>query len=308
MQPDTAVFLTALFARCDQGYVTFTAIHPDGQHPTPSRHVRVDDLPGITSTVACITQANRLGWGAFFGVALRNTKLGRWRRGGNGDLRALPALFVDVDDPSPDVLHRLQTTEPVPSCITSTGGGFHSYYFLSTPLTDFTQARFALHALADRFGGDKLSTSQCMRLPNSCNTKPQRCNALCRVIVLQPERQYALTDFGFDFPPPCNTLPRQPPRRFAPNLRMQYTLNPAVVDVVIQTLLGRGYRRSGAWLSGPCLFPQHHHQNDAHVSFGFNTETAYANCFRCGSLLLKDVCQALAIRPADYGGLLAPNH
>jgi hypothetical protein len=36
-------------------------------------------------------------------------------------------------------------------------------------------------------------------------------------------------------------------------------------------------------------------------------QTAYANCYVCGSLLLKDVCQALAIHPADYGGLLAPD-
>ncbi len=306
MQPDTVAFLKALFARCDQGYVTFTAIHPDGQHPSPSRHIRVGDWPGMVSTLECITQANRSGWGAFFGVALRCANLGRWRRGGQADLLALPALFVDVDDPSPDVLHRLQTTEPVPSCITFSGGGFHSYYFLTSPLADYTQARLVLHALAERFGGDFLSASQCMRLPGTQNTKPARCNAVCRVVVLQPERRYALADFGFDFPAPSNTLPRQPSRRSAPDLKTQYTLNPVVVDVVIHTLLRHGYRRTGAWLSGPCLFPQFHHQNDAHVSFGFNTETGYANCFRCGSLLLKDVCQALAIRPMDYGGLLAP--
>ena len=39
MNTDTLAFLEALFAPCEQGFLTFTAIHPDGQHPTPSRHV-----------------------------------------------------------------------------------------------------------------------------------------------------------------------------------------------------------------------------------------------------------------------------
>ena len=307
MQPDTSKFLSALFARCDQGYVTFTAIHPDGHHPTPSRHVRVGDLPGVTTTLERMTQANQLGWGAFVGIALRQTNLGRWRRGGSNDLLALPALFVDVDDPAPDVLRRLQTTEPNPSCITYTGGGFHAYYFLASPLRDFVRARFVLHALAERFGGDHLSPAQSLRLPNTCNTKPHRGNALCRVVVLQPDRCFTLADFGFDLPPPCHTSSGRPTRRAAPSRRMHYTINPAVIAVVIQTLLSRGYRRTGDWLSGPCLFPHHHRQNDAHTSFGFNVQTAYANCYVCGSLLLKDVCQALTIHPADYGGLLAPD-
>ena len=120
MHPDTLAFLEALFAPCEQGFLTFTAIHPDGQHPTPSRHVPVGDRACLTRTLERLTNANRQGWGAYVAVATRKTNLGRWRRGGLDDLLALPALFVDVDDPSPDTLERLQTAYPTPSCITFT--------------------------------------------------------------------------------------------------------------------------------------------------------------------------------------------
>lgn len=302
MHPDTQAFLEALFAPCKQGFLTFTAIHPGGQHPTPSRHVMVGDLARLTQTVDRLTEANRQGWGAYVAVATRKTNLGRWRRGGQDNLLALPALFVDVDDPSTEALQRLQTTNPPASCITFTGGGYHAYWWLQTPLTDFDLARRLLHALAAKLGGDRLSSAQSLRLPQTQNTKPERGNALCKIIVLRGVR-YTLADF--DLPVkhhvPPRTVPRTPSRCRRTNAN--YALNPDLIAAATDTLLDRGYRRSGDWLSGPCLFPERHQHNDHHASFGFNTRTAYAHCFRCGSMLLKELCQTLTIRPSDYGGL-----
>ncbi|NLF76239.1 MAG: hypothetical protein GX573_11115 [Chloroflexi bacterium] len=304
MHPDTLAFLEALFAPCEQGFLTLTAIHPDGQHPTPSRHIAVADLAGLTRTLERLIHANRQGWGAYVAVAPRKTNLGRWRRGGQDDLLALPALFVDVDDPSPGTLARLQTTNPVPSCITSTGGGYHAYWWLQTSLTDFELARHLLRSLATNLGGDRLSPAQSLRLPGSHNTKSNRGNALCKIVVWRDVR-YTLTDF--DLPVKHRTPPRpvsQTPSRCR-RTNNHYMLNPALIDAVTGTLLDQGYRRSGDWLSGPCLFPANHRHGDRHTSFGFNFRTGYGNCFRCGSMLLKDLCQTLAIRPSDYGGLLA---
>jgi len=304
MFPDTLAFLEALFAPCEQGFVTFTAIHPDGQRPTPSRHVAVDDLAGLTHTLERLTHANRQGWGAYVAVATRKTNLGRWRRGGSDDLLALPALFVDVDDPSPDTLKRLQTTNPTPSCITFTGGGYHAWWWLQTSLTDFDYARRILRALAVKLGGDRLGPAQSLRLPQTRNTKPNRGNTLCRIVVLRGER-YSLTDFDLPArsPKPRRSLAR--PHATNRDAHSNYTLNLALVTAVTDTLLERGYRRSGDWLSGPCLFPERHQHNDHHTSFGFNARTGYGHCFRCGSMLLKDLCQTLALHPSDYGGLLA---
>jgi hypothetical protein len=296
-------FLEALFAPCEQGFLTLTAIHPDGQHATPSRHLPIGNHVCLAYLLDRLMAANEQGWGAYVAIATRKTNLGRWRRGGENNLLALPALFVDVDDPSPSTLDRLQRVIPIPSCITFTGGGFHAYWWLATVITDFTQARQMLHALAAKLGGDRLSPTQSLRLPGSKNTKIGRNNALCEVVVLQDFR-YSVADFSL-LTPHCiaqQTAP-SPVKPISKPIRTMYSLNPALLDVVAERLIQQGYRRSGDWLSGPCLFPQHHRHDDQHPSFGFNTRSGYGHCYKCGSLLLKDLCQTLDIHPADYGGL-----
>ena len=76
-----------------------------------------------------------------------------------------------------------------------------------------------------------------------------------------------------------------------------------LLRVVSDHFSSMGYKRRGDWLSGPCLYPEHHRHDDQHPSFGFNTRSAYGHCYICGSILLKDVCDILGIRPTDYGGL-----
>lgn len=167
------------------------------------------------------------------------------------------------------------------------------------------RVRRILHALAVVLGGDRLSPAQSLRLVGSCNTKPQRNNALCRIVVLQ-DIHYSLADFD-------GLVQRLTPRRKRTSSTImpvrhpptESSLNPSLISAVTETLIQQGYRRSGDWLSGPCLYPHRHQHNDQHVSFGFNTRSAYGSCFICGSLLLKDVCLALDIHPANYGGLLA---
>jgi len=304
MDADTWTFLEALFAPCEQGCLTFSAIHPDGRHPTPSRHVPVCDRRGQARTVDRLTAANEQGWGAYVAVATRRANLGRWRRGGQADLLALPALFVDVDSPTSDTLERLRRTSPEPSCITFTGGGYHAYWWLAEPLTDFIQARQLLQTLSARLDGDRLSPAQSLRLPGTRNTKPGRDNALCEVVFLR-EVRYRLDDFGLLTDDRLTPHMAHPPAGLSTTpIRTGHVLNPALLHVVTELLLQQGYRRSGDWLSGPCLFPHHHRHGDHHASFGFNARTGYGHCFRCGSLLLKDLCRTLGIRPTDHGGLL----
>jgi len=309
MSPETLTFLDALLARCAPYHptacLTLTAMHPDGRHPTPSRHVPLHDRSVLQDALHRLEAANRLGWGAFFGVGLRKTGLTRWQRGGADDVVALPALFADVDDPSPAALDRLQNAAPTPSCITFTGGGYHALWWLSTAATNMQQVRRVLHALAVVLRGDMLSPAQSLRLVGSCNTKPQRNNALCRIVVLH-ENCYSLSDFDDmvqRLTPRCRrTSPARTSVRHSPT---GASLNPSLVSAVTEVLIQQGYRRSGDWLRGPGLYPPRHQHNDRHSSFGFNTRSAYGSCFICGSLLLKDVCLALDLHPADYGGLLA---
>ena len=169
--------------------LTLTAIHPEGKHSTPSRHIPLDDAAALQDALTRLDAANGLGWGAYFAVGLRRHGLTRWQRGGAADVVALPALFVDVDDPSPDALIRLQCADPRPSCITFSGGGYHAYWWLDTPTTDLHAARDLLRGLAAALGGDRLSVAQSLRVPGSRNTKPSRGNALCKVLELH-ERRY----------------------------------------------------------------------------------------------------------------------
>lgn len=301
MNADTLTFLEALFAPCEQGFLTFTAIHPDGRHPTPSRHVPVGDPACLTRTLDKLMAANDQGWGAYVAVATRKTNLGRWRRGGQDELLALPALFADIDRPPKDVLPELRGFQPAPSCIVTSGRGVHGYWLLATPTQDVRQSKHVLHGLAAALHGDGMSPAQSMRLVGTCNTKPQAGGALCRLLDFHPERRYALDDFApYAISPrkTCSHSPRQ----------TSGELNPRVVDALADLFLAHGYRPRGTWLNGPCVYPEHHKHGDAHPSFGYNTATGFAYCHVCGTLLTKDLCGAVGIDPASLGGLMKPAH
>ncbi|MBE2272350.1 MAG: hypothetical protein IAE80_29210, partial [Anaerolinea sp.] len=152
-------FFDALFARCTDyadDCLTLTAIHPDGNHSTPSRHIPLHDKAALHKALTDLDRANALGWGAYFAVGLRRPGLTRWQRGGAADVVILPALFVDVDDPSPEALTRLQCADPAPSCIVASGGGYHAYWWFDEPTADLQTARDLLRGLAVALHGDHL--------------------------------------------------------------------------------------------------------------------------------------------------------
>jgi hypothetical protein len=288
-------FFDALFAHCTQypdAFLTLTAIHPDGKHHTPSRHIPLQDTDALRDAMAQLDKANAQGWGAYFAVGLRHPGLTRWQRGGAADVTVLPALFVDVDDTSADALTRLQCATPAPSCIVASGGGYHAYWWLDEPTTDLHTARHLLRGLAAALGGDPLSIAQSLRVPGSHNSKPMRGNALCRVLELHDHR-YALEAFKSYLP-----ADRPQPRRSSTSTlatRTPIPLNADNIYRVADALLASGFKPRGDWLNGACPFPERHKHADRHPSFGFNTKTGYGFCHVCGTLLLKDLYPALSI-------------
>lgn len=247
-------------------------------------------------------ETNQLGWGAFVAIGLRRQGLKRYQRGRESDILALPAVFVDVDRSDEATLHRLRDIQPHPSCITFTGGGYHAYWWLDEPLSDMKLARNILRGLQRTADGDALSVVNSLRLPGSRNSKPQRDNAFC-YIVEQQNIYYSATAFEHLLPRPTKKLAPQRTRQPIRQHQAGNMLNPALLQAVSGHLLHLGYVGRGDWLSGHCLYPHQHQHDDRHPSFGFNTSTGYGNCFRCGSILLKDICLTLGIQPADYGGL-----
>jgi hypothetical protein len=300
MNSETLPFLEALFAPCEQGFFTFTAIHPDGRHPTPSRHVPISDLACLTRTLERLTAANRAGWGAYVGIATRKTDLGRWRRGGKKDLLALPALFADIDRPPELVLRQIQAFHPAPSCIIASGRGVHLYFFLNRCSTDFALMDRILQGLADVLHADRLTGAQSMRLVGSINVKLHRTPTRCELIQLHPDRRYTLEDFA-----PYAVLPGKAPARHRPRVCQTVSgLNPRVVEALADLFLAQGFKVHGSWLNGSCVYPERHQHGDAHPSFGYNTATGLGYCHVCGPLLTKELCRATSIDPAGLGGLM----
>lgn len=289
-------FFDALLARCiayRSTCLTLTAIHPDGNYPTPSRHIRLDDTPALHDAFARLDGANTLGWGAYFAVGLRRPGLTRWKRGGAAEVVALPALFADVDDPSPEALTRLRGFSPLPSCIVASGGGYHAYWWLDEPTTDLNAAQLLLRELGAVLGGDRLSVAQSLRVVSSVNTKPSRGNTVCRLIELH-ERGYCINDF-----PAYLHLPAPRPTSQRIQSATSYVPSADLIAHVTSVLIQRGGRLRGDWVNGACPFPEHHKHGDRQPSFGFNTRSGYGFCHVCGSLLLKDLCPALGIPAFD---------
>lgn len=253
-----------------------------------------------------LLDANQLGWGAFVAIGLRRRGLTRYRRGSERDLLALPAVFVDLDDTTSESLTRLRNLRPAPSCITFTGGGYHAYWWLDEPLSDMGLARGILRGLQRVAKSDPLSPVQSLRLVGTLNTKPGRDNALCRIVEIH-NSYHNLEAFAPLLPGPTTRPPATASRRRTFQRSTSNTINPTVLQAVSDQLIGVGYVQQGDWLSGPCLYPAQHQHGDVHHSFGFNVQSGYGNCFRCGSILLKDICISLGIQPADYGGLFVYN-
>ncbi len=307
MHPDTLAFLDVLFERCvslrSSARLTFTVIHPDGQHPTPSRHIPLDDRAVLLDTLQRLSDTNQMGWGAYFAVGLRKLGLSRWKRGGASEVVALPAFYTDIDDPTDATLMKLRGARLPPSVVVHSGGGYHAYWLLDEPTSDLHMARRVLQGLAQAFGGDGLSPAQSLRLPGSVNHKPERGGAVCRLVELS-DRHYCLSDFGPFIPPASRPLTKQPTSRAAhpPNSK---NLNGQLVHA-ITTVLYRDYaaceQRRSDWLAALC--PCGHTRDSPGAHFFFNPTIGCGRCHgRHGTLRLTDLCSVLGIDAATYGGV-----
>lgn len=296
---DTERFIAWLLARRGDlaGHLTLTALRP-GQ-PTPSRHVHLCDSARLQMDLHDLLRANRRGWGAFVGMAWRRHNLGRWRRGGDADLLALPVLFADVDRPPPEAMPKILAYQPAPSCIVGSGRGVHAYWKLDAPTSDFRRSKSILQRLAADLGGDHLALSQILRLPGSVNTKPQRGGALCRILHL--EDNICTLD---DFPEPQRTLSGPPPQNI---IRTHGRLNPALIQAVTDVLYARygAFRRdNSAWIGALC--PYGHAQDHPGAHFYWNPSIGLGHCFgRHHNLRLRELCEVLGLHPQDYGGVYA---
>ncbi len=307
MHPDMLAFLDVLFERCAPLYssarLTFTVIHPAGQHPTPSRHIPLDNRADLLDTLQRLADTNRMGWGAYFAVGIRKPGLSRWKRGGAAEVVALPAFYTDIDDPTDATLVKLHGARLPPSVIVHSGGGYHAYWLLDEPTTDLHTGRQVLQSLARTFGGDGLSPAQSLRLPGTVNHKPERGGAVCHLVECS-DRHYRLSDFQPFIPPAPRLQTRQTGARAAhpPNSKnLNAQLIHAITAVLYRSYAAREQRRSD-WLASLC--PCGHARDSPGAHFFFNPAIGCGRCHgRHGTLRLTDLCSVLGIDAAIYGGI-----
>lgn len=184
------------------------------------------------------------------------------------------------------------------------GGGYHAYWWLdpAATATDLDHAGRLLKALARCLGGDRTSVAASMRLPGSVNTKPER-GGLCRVITLN-DQCYPLSAFAdlltiHDL----QFQKREKPYTTAQTVHtlQDRRLNPALIAAV-ETALCReygGYRKTNGYLAALCPCGHAHDAPGRH--FNFDSVHGVGLCFgRHGRLLLRELCEILEIRPAEY--------
>ncbi|CAG0967081.1 hypothetical protein ANRL4_01019 [Anaerolineae bacterium] len=289
---EALTFLQDLFEGCSSGYLTLTAIHPDGQHPVPSRHVPIGDEFLLREALKRLGQANDAGWGAYFGVAVRQNALGRWSRGGRHNLLCLPALYVDLDRDPDEAWTRLAWFDLPPSVIIRSGRGYHAYWYLLTPTDDFDTADWVLHGLAKRLEGDPaVTTAHSMRLPGTVNTKPGREGLLCTVVRAYPERRYALSEFlPYGETPPKSTFVR--PRLHIGSKPDRQLWVETVTEAVMTQLEGRW--KANGFIAARC--PYCHLRDRVGMHFSYNPESGIGRCFgKHGLIGLYELAEILGV-------------
>lgn len=181
----SAAFFHDLFRYCS-GQINVRVLAPGGKV--------FNEFYDITSFNPELIRSQHAGRNIYFGVATRNGG------GTKNDIVDIPAAWIDVDfkdTPEEDAISRLNGFPLKPSCIVSTGGGFHVYWHFREPLDkgDIPAVERMLKRLAAYFKGDRAATdaSRVLRLPGSFNQKydPPR---PVRIISLQDHR-YSIDDF-----------------------------------------------------------------------------------------------------------------
>ena len=304
---NSLAFLQRLLARSPtDSFLTLTAIHPDRRQRTPSRHVSLADETALTDALDCLRRTNELGWGAYVGVATRQAGLTRWQRGSASRIVALPALFVDVDQRDPQAFVTLKRFTPTPTWIVHSGGGFHAYWILDRPTSDFKTAQHLLDQLATALNGDRLSVAQSMRLVGTRNVKAGRHDALCQV-VYETDAVYSLDEWQKRFPikPPTIRKERAPFSRFSSSRR---ELNSMLIDAITHTLMAEygGVWRGSEWMAALC--PCGHARDSPGAHFVWNPGIGCGVCHgKHGRVRVIDLCSILSIETASYGGVYRSN-
>ncbi|PHR93635.1 MAG: hypothetical protein COA69_03060 [Robiginitomaculum sp.] len=104
------------------------------------------------------------------------------------DIQYATHLYVDVDDPSPETLNKIQSHSPPPSIVIFSGGGYQAFWALNTPCSNFMQIESTNKSIAVRLDGDHChNVDRIMRIPGTINMPNAKKQASGRIPTLAYE-------------------------------------------------------------------------------------------------------------------------
>lgn len=139
---------------------------------------------------------------AYFAVNPVNMRRSEFERGRNIDVTVVNGFFCEFDCPTPkakaEAAKKIQAWKIPASCVIDSGGGYHVYIFLRSPLTDPARAAELQWAFAQWAGGDTSvnDLARVLRIPGTTNYKPKYAPnyPIVTIVEFDLTRQYELAD------------------------------------------------------------------------------------------------------------------
>lgn len=83
----------------------------------------------------------------------------------------------------------------------------------------------------------------------------------------------------------------------------QDPLNPQVLDSLRRHFEGQPHKIHKDWINCPCPKSGNHKHGDKHFTFGYHIASGVGNCFSCGTMLTKELCELTGTDYKALGGL-----
>ncbi|MEL7215980.1 MAG: hypothetical protein AAGJ96_08655 [Pseudomonadota bacterium] len=153
-------------------------------HICPAVHWAGYTFDDIEEAVAAATRANEHGCVYFLANTPKRGRLsGRSRK--KWDIARVDSVFLDVDDPDPDIVVEFDRLGWRPTYVSFTGGGWQAMWRLSEPTTPADGEAIAVWLQSEFEDLSPDSTHSCehiFRLPGTRNRKAGRSNRLCELV------------------------------------------------------------------------------------------------------------------------------
>jgi hypothetical protein len=167
------------------------------------------------------------------------------------DIVMLPAIWLDVDDCSPDAYNQLLGMNFYPNLIVHSGGGFHAYWLLTEPvMADSKEKQFEIERTMEGmilgFGGKvdpkTKDVTRILRTPGFINIKTKYADKPLARVVFEDDARYTFEALHHLYAPMGK--PKQAEiTRYIPHEALDRTL-PNRVKTYLQTGAANGSRNS----------------------------------------------------------------